>query len=127
MKTHNIIKGALVALTGGLMSCANTSHLLVYQHTNLGLNAGASPQSGNIHARVGLRREFACIVPKVKTPQNEEDTPKIEAASSYVASRVKITSVFKSPEIDEVIATGMAASQLGEKNDAMTPFVKPKS
>lgn len=126
MKTHNIIKGTLVALTGGLMSCANTSHLLVYQHTNLGLNAGASPQSGNVHARVGLRREFACIVPKVQTPQNEKD-PKIEAASSYVASRVKITNIYRSPEIDEVIATGEAASQLGEKSDAMTPFVKPKS
>lgn len=102
-------------------NCANTSHLLVYQHTNFGMNAGLNPQTGNIHARIGLRKDFACVIPKI----TDETTKEIKAASSYVSSRVRVRSPFEAPDIAEIIATGQAAVQMGDKEDALTPFVTP--
>ncbi len=103
-----------------MASCANSSHMLVYQHTNFGLNAGVNPQSGNLHARIGHRQDFACVIPKIK-----EEDGNIKAASSYVASRVRVHGPLQVPDIAEIVATGRAASNMGEKPDALTPFVAP--
>jgi hypothetical protein len=96
-----------------MASCANSSHMLVYQHTNFGLNAGVNPQSGNLHARIGHRQDFACVIPKI-----EED-------GTIVASRVRVHGPLQVPDIAEIVATGRAASNMGEKPDALTPFVAP--
>jgi hypothetical protein len=108
----------------GTVSCANTSHLFIYQHSNFGFNAGTSPQSGNIHVGIGLRRDFACVIPKIDS--GDKATPNIRAASSYVVSRVRTKSPFAVPDIAEIIATGEAADQMGNKTDALSPFVTPK-
>ena len=109
----------LAVILACLASCANSSHMLVYQKINLGINAGLNPQTGNLHARIGHRKEFACVVPKVSVGN------KIKAGSSYVASRVRVNGPLSVPDIAEIIATGKAASNMGSKPDALSPFVTP--
>ena len=53
------------SLAASLVSCANISHAVVYQHSNFGLNVGTNPATQNVHVRVGIRNEFAIITPKV--------------------------------------------------------------
>ena len=121
-KTKRFIEFSLAGAFALLISaCANTSHMLVYQHTNFGLNAGVNPQSGNLHVRIGHRQDFACVIPKVK----DETSGTIKAGSSYVASRVRVHGPLQVPDIAEIVATGNAASNMGDKPDALTPFVTP--
>ena len=117
---------SLLLLSVAVSGCANSSHLLIYQHTNLGLNSGINPQTGNLHVRIGLRRDFACVIPKVTMKNQDTDTQDIKAASSYVVSRVRIRGPLEVPDIAEIIATGKAAAQMGDKADALSPFVTPK-
>lgn len=91
---------------GGLTSCANSSHLLLYQQSNLGLNAGVNPSTQNLHVRIGLRRQFGAIVPKYAVDPDGGNT---QAASAYFGSRARVTSPWRVPEIAEVMATGEAA------------------
>lgn len=88
-------------------ACANPSHLVVYQHSNLGVNAGVSPATNNLHVRVGLRREYAAVIPKYESDTRSEPA----AASSFVVGRMRVAGAFKTPETTEVIATGNAAIQ----------------
>lgn len=116
----------LLLLPIAFSGCANSSHLLIYQHTNFGLNSGINPQSGNLHVRIGLRRDFACVIPKITMNNQETGTDDIKAASSYVVSRVRVHGPLEVPDIAEIIATGKAAAQMGDKTDALSPFVTPK-
>jgi hypothetical protein len=104
---------------------------MLYQHSNLGVNAGISPASNNLHVRVGLRREFGAIVPKYYDAEPKLDangnqeldkdnktatTPKREAASSFVAARMRVRGPFQTPEITECLASGTAAINAASGN-----------
>lgn len=91
-------------------SCTNSSHLLVYQHSNLGLNTGINPANQSVHVRAGVRNEVVAIVPKyVIPPKDGEKENKFEAASAYFGTRFRINSIWEVPEAAEVLATGNAA------------------
>jgi len=100
---------------------------------NVGVNAGTNPQSGNVFARVGIRKDVGVIVPKIEPADSSSDDldsngqPIAKAASSYVASRVTVVSPWKAPKVAEVIATGQSAINLGEKDDALKPFTAPNT
>lgn len=106
-----------------MVSCANPSHLVVYQHSNLGMNAGMSPATNNFHVRIGLRREFAAVVPKY----DDDPAPGIShedfnAASAFIAGRMRVIHPLKTPEVTECIATGEAAINAADGN-VMPKFV----
>lgn len=105
---------AAVAAVPGLVSCANPSHLIVYQHSNLGVNAGVSPATSNFYVRIGLRREFAAVVPKYEDDHttDKDGKPRQEAASAFVAARMRVISPWKTPLINEILATGDAAVRI---------------
>lgn len=118
-----------ICAIASLTSCQNSSHLLLYQQANLGLNAAINPSTQNLHVRIGLRREFGAIVPKYEMEPNP-DTPGIpdphekKAASAYFGSRARITSPWRVPEVAEVMATGdaaIAAAQAGNALNFTTP------
>lgn len=93
-------------------SCTNSSHLLLYQHSNLGMNTGINPANQNVHVRIGARSEFAALIPKYKVRQAEgvkTSEPNFEAASAYFGSRFRVTSIWKIPEAAQVLVTGNAA------------------
>jgi hypothetical protein len=93
-----------------MTSCTNSSHLLLYQHSNLGLNTGINPANQSIHVRVGVRSEFAAVVPKYVKKQTDLKAKKdFEAASAYFGSRFRVSSIWKIPEAAEVLVTGQAA------------------
>jgi hypothetical protein len=123
LMNQRLTLAAVSAVAALMASCANTSHLLVYQHTNSGLNSGINPQTGNLHVRFGYRQDFGCVFPKIKSNAVGDE---VKAASSYVASRVRVRGPWQVPDIAEFMATGRAATNLGEKSDALTPFVTPK-
>ncbi len=105
-----------------LTACSNSSHLLLYQQSNLGLNAGINPSTQNLHVRVGLRRQFGAIVPKyalVETDDSGKVTTTNKAASAYFGSRARITSPFRVPEVAEVMATGRAAVIAAQSGNAL--------
>ena len=56
---------AIVA-SDGAVGCANVSHMVLYQNTNLGLKGSVSPSTGNTSIKVGFERDFLTILPKVK-------------------------------------------------------------
>lgn len=104
-------------MIAGLSSCTNSSHLLLYQHSTLGLNTGVNPSTQALHARIGIRREFGAIVPKYAQPKIDKNAgttdakpvDDFEAASAYFGSRFRVTSIWAVPEAAEVLATGQAA------------------
>lgn len=108
---------AFVSVLALIPSCTNSSHLLLYQHSTMGLNTGVNPATQAVHARVGIRREFGAIVPKYvkaasddqKKDKNGDPIPEFEAASAYFGSRFRVSSIWKVPEAAEVLATGQAA------------------
>jgi len=106
----------------GLASCANPSHLIVFQHSNLGVNAGVSPATNNFHVRVGLRREFAAVVPKYIDEGTDANANRVraqrnEAASAFVAARMRVISPWHTPHISEILATGEAAVNIAKRNN----------
>jgi hypothetical protein len=101
-----------------LCGCQNSSHLLLYQQSSLGLNAAVNPSTQNLHARIGLRREFGAIVPKYEKTK-DDGTTENQAASSYFGSRTRITSPFRVPEVAEIMATGEAATIAARAGNAM--------
>lgn len=117
MNKHRFAKIASLSLSAvalvsaaTLTSCSNSSHLLLYQQSNLGLNAGINPSTQNLHVRIGLRRQFGAIIPKYTTGEtNPDGTQTNKAASAYFGSRARITGPFRVPEVAEVMATGAAA------------------
>lgn len=96
-------------------SCTNSSHLLLYQHSNMGMNTGINPANQNVHVRIGVRSEFAAVVPKymkkaeAATDKNAAQEPNYEAASAYFGSRFRVNSIWQIPEAAEVLVTGQAA------------------
>lgn len=129
MKTQLLLP-ALLAGAAALLnaSCANSSHVLVYQHSTFGLNAAMNPATQSGHVRIGLRDETAIITPKLQPSPEEgwvEGTPKPtpKAASTYVASRYRVSDPFKAPEVEEIIATGNAATSVG-KAQGSAAFLK---
>lgn len=126
--TAIIVKSALIGTSCAcLAACANTSHVLVYQHSNFGLNAGLNPATQSTHIRVGMRNEFAIITPRLqyegKFAELDDQGQPIgptesgtgyKAASSYVAARFRVSDPFKAPEVAEIVATGKAATSVGE-------------
>lgn len=107
-----------------LASCNNISHLMVYQHSNIGFCAGLNPETTNVHVRLGIRQEVATLVPKVAVPVAGKDKPENNAASSYVGMRVKMLSAFDVPEVEEIVASGAAAENVSSVEDAIEPFTK---
>ena len=103
------------ALACMAVSCTNSSHLLLYQHSSLGMNTGVNPANQNVHVRIGARSEFAAVIPKYKVrpePTKDGETPaetNFEAASAYFGSRFRVTSIWKIPEAAQVLVTGNAA------------------
>ncbi len=113
--------GAFMLIGGG---CANPSHAVLYQQTTLGVNAGTNPETGNFKLRVGFKREFAAVIPKVvlpADPNNPEAGEKIEAGSTFSASRYSVKGL-QIPEVEEFIVTGDAATTLGATPGAMGAF-----
>ncbi len=125
-------------------SCTNSSHLLLYQHSNMGMNTGINPANQNVHVRIGVRSEFAAVVPKYKKKEEEpapgqttKPEPNYEAASAYFGSRFRVSSIWQIPEAAEVLVTGQAAViaasngrlRLAAGHDqpqvTMTPATKP--
>lgn len=137
--THTIARNSFILIGSvcicNLTSCSNSSHLLLYQQSNLGLNAGINPSTQNLHVRVGLRRQFGAIVPKyalVETDVNGTVTTTNKAASAYFGSRARITSPFRVPEVAEVMATGRAAVIAAQSGNALNfttkaPAANPES
>lgn len=103
----------LIVSCASFVACANTSHVLVYQHSNFGLNAGLNPSTQSTHIRVGMRNEFAIITPRLEYDNPENDKKGYKAASSYVATRFRVKDPFKAPEVAELVATGKAATDVG--------------
>lgn len=102
----------LALLVCAASSCTNSSHLLLYQHSTMGLNTGINPANQNVHVRVGVRSEFAAVVPKYIKRQDAtkvNEPPDYEAASAYFGSRFRVSSIWKIPEAAEVLVTGQAA------------------
>lgn len=107
---RNRIIPAAISMICLSASCTNSSHLLVYQHSNLGLNTGINPANQSVHVRIGVRNEVVAIVPKyVIPPKGTEVEKKFEAASAYFGTRFRINSIWEVPEAAEVLATGNAA------------------
>lgn len=113
---------AAICILTGFTSCQNSSHLLLYQQSSLGLNAAVNPTTQNLHVRIGLRREFGAIVPKY---ERDDDSGEKQAASAYFGSRARVTSPFRVPEVAEVMATGEAATLAAQAGDALD-FTTPK-
>ncbi len=114
---------AVLAIVALMASCANPSHLVVYQHSNLGVNAGMSPATNNFHVRIGLRREFAAVVPKYDDdPLPGMENEDFNAASAFIAGRMRVIHPMKTPEVTECIATGEAAINAADGN-VMPKFV----
>ncbi len=97
-------------------ACSNSSHLLLYQQSNLGLNAGLNPATQNLHVRVGLRRQFGAIVPKYAVGAEGERN---QAASAFFGSRARVSHPFRVPEVAEVMATGRAAVIAAQGGNAL--------
>ena len=106
------------AILFGVTSCTNSTHLLLYQHSNLGMNTGVNPANQNVHVRIGARSQFAAVVPKYVDTYKGKDgaaqatangEPQFEAASAYFGSRFRVTSIWKIPEAAQVLVTGQAA------------------
>lgn len=131
MNIPHLRSALLVCLPLAAVGCANPSHLMLYQQSNLGVNAGISPATNNLHVRVGLRREFGAIIPKYydSVPKVGADGAEVvdkdgkvvtgqkrEAASSFVAARMRVRSAFETPEITECLASGTAAIQAAGGN-----------
>lgn len=113
-----------ICAIASLTSCQNSSHLLLYQQSNLGLNAAINPSTQNLHVRIGLRREFGAIVPKYEMEADSEtlgipDPHEKKAASAYFGSRARITSPWRVPEVAEVMATGEAATIAAKGGNAL--------
>ncbi|HEY1050766.1 MAG TPA: hypothetical protein VGE39_13445 [Prosthecobacter sp.] len=106
----------LILVSMAASSCNNTSHLLVYQHTNVGFCAGINPETSNVHVRLGIREENVIVAPKI-----EKDCDKT-AASAFVATRVNVKSVFGTPEVNELVATGQAADNIARDPKSLDPF-----
>lgn len=122
-----LTKLTLLLLTGltclSFSSCNNISHVLVYQHSNVGFCSGLNPQTNNVHVRLGIRQEVAALIPKVD--HNITDDPKAtdpDAASTYIAMRVNVDNPFATPEVNELIATGQAAVNVASASKPMKPF-----
>jgi hypothetical protein len=122
-----LTKRTLLLLTGltclSFSSCNNISHVLVYQHSNVGFCSGLNPQTNNVHVRLGIRQEVAALIPKVD--HNLTDDPKAtdpDAASTYIAMRVNVDNPFATPEVNELIATGQAAVNIASDKEPMKPF-----
>lgn len=107
--------GALV-LCALLCGCSNASHALLYQQSNLGLNAGINPATQNLAVRIGLRRQFGAIVPKYA---KDSDGDGNQAASTFFGSRARISSPFRVPEVSEVMVTGRAAVIAAQAGNAL--------
>lgn len=120
---HLLIPLAAASL---LASCNNISHLLVYQHSNIGFCAGLNPETTNVHVRLGVRQEVATLVPKVEIPTGNNDETVKNAASAYVGMRVKMLSAFAVPEVEEIVASGKAAENVGAVGDPIKPFTATK-
>lgn len=113
--THKTLIPALFA-TACLCGCQNSSHLILYQQSSLGLNSAIDPATQNLHVRIGLRREFGAIIPKY---EKEDGKNEKQAASAYFGSRARITGPFRVPEVAEVMATGEAATIAARAGNAM--------
>lgn len=96
-------------------SCTNSSHLLVYQHSNLGMSTGINPANQSVHVRIGVRNQVVAIVPKYAIEPEDGRKKKFEAASAYFATRFRINSIWEVPEAAEVLATGNAAVLVASK------------
>lgn len=116
----NKIKQLLCAsvIACGFTSCTNSTHLLLYQHSNLGMNTGVNPANQNVHVRIGARSQFAAVVPKYvdtykgqdgKAASTADRESQFEAASAYFGSRFRVTSIWQIPEAAQVLVTGKAA------------------
>ena len=111
---------AAAALAFG--ACANVTHTMLYQDSNLGIKGGYNPETSNIAIHVGFRRNFATIVPKVNhdLTGTAED---LDAASVYNASTMVVRGL-SVPDIDEITVTGDAAVALASSKGALLPFQK---
>ena len=114
----------MIAFLGGA-GCANVSHLVLYQNTNLGLKGSVSPQTGNTSIKFGFDRQFLTIVPKVKIDNqannNPNETQTLEAADVFSASRVNVRGLFV-PDVEELILTGDAAKKYANSDSARKAF-----
>jgi len=122
-----LTKHALIALSAltclSFSSCNNISHVLVYQHSNVGFCSGLNPQTNNVHVRLGIRQEVAALVPKVDhNTDSAVSEAEPDAASTYIAMRVNVDNPFATPEVNELIATGQAAVNIASDNEPMKPF-----
>ena len=107
----------------GSAACANVSHLVLYQNTNLGLKGTVSPQTGNTSIKVGFDREFLAILPKIKV-DNPDGTQVLEAGTVFSASRVNVRGL-NVPDVEELILTGDAAKIYARTPDARKAFESP--
>ena len=101
----------MVSLSG----CANTTHMALYQNTNLGLKGGLNPQNSNVSVKIGFSREFISVIPKVQHEDPAVEHPQ-EAGSVFAASRVDIQGL-NVPEIEEIIVTGDAAVEFARSKE----------
>lgn len=107
-----------------LVSCANVSHMLLYQDTNLGIKGGYNPETSNVSLHIGFRRNFVTLVPKVNHDMSGDPAKAdLESASVFSASSMTLRGLAV-PDIDEMVVTGDAAVALGGTKGALLPFQK---
>lgn len=100
-----------------LVCCASPSHLVFHQSTNIGADAAANTDTGQVHVSMGYDRQTNTLIPKTKTA-NEYGGEEQEAMSAVSASEVKIKWLGLH-EVTEQFATGMAARNLAENPEAL--------
>lgn len=129
--SQNASNGVSRFISAGLLSvaslllngCANTTHMYLVQETHLGLQGAVNPQNNNVKLRIGYGRKLATVIPKVQIDQNAEGPDRFEAGSVFVSSSADFQGL-RIPEVDEIIATGKAAENLGALDESKKIFAQ---
>jgi len=106
-----------------MLGCANTTHMYLVQETQLGLQGSINPQNNNVKLRIGYGRKLATIIPKVQINQDAQGPDRFEAGSVFVSSSADFEGLHI-PEVDEIIATGKAAENLGALDESKKIFAQ---
>ena len=123
-RASNLAPRVLCALAAYLMlGCANTTHMYLVQETQLGLQGSINPQNNNVKLRIGYGRKLATIIPKVQINQDAQGPDRFEAGSVFVSSSADFEGLHI-PEVDEIIATGKAAENLGALDESKKIFAQ---
>jgi hypothetical protein len=120
---HRVSFGLIITLAVFSFGCANSTHMFLVQQTQLGLAGSVNPQNNSAKIVIGYHRTIATVIPKVdRSPDaTAADSTNMDAGSVLVASRASFR-YLHIPELDEFVATGGAANNLGSTEAAKNMF-----